>query len=140
MIASYTRVTPIMHVPKYKCTSLCPLNQALLQNSLQFRLGKQVTTDQAVLKQTDFSFPPTSPLTKHLATRFCGSAKFVAKIDDDITMDLPNLQSILHEKYAAAPLSDFIECPRSVLPFLPNYHQNHQCHHEYHPHDLHTSL
>ena len=56
--------------------------------------------------------------------RFCGSAKYVAKIDDDITMDLDKLFSILDSKYGDGSMPDQIECPSTMKNMRP-WRQNH---------------
>ena len=56
--------------------------------------------------------------------RFCGKARYVAKIDDDITMDLNQLMSILEKKHGDQPMPDMIECPSTMRNMRP-WRQNH---------------
>ena len=56
--------------------------------------------------------------------RFCGSAQYIAKIDDDITMDLDQLLAILDSKYGSGPAPHFIECPSTMRNMRP-WRQNH---------------
>jgi hypothetical protein len=51
--------------------------------------------------------------------RFCGSVKYIAKIDDDITMDLDHLLGILEAKHGSGPVSDTIECPSTMRNMRP---------------------
>jgi len=57
--------------------------------------------------------------------RFCGSAKFIVKVDDDVTVDLGRLEKILADKYGVAgPAPDMVECP-SVMRNMRPWRQNH---------------
>ena len=57
--------------------------------------------------------------------RFCGSAKYIVKVDDDVTMDLDNLISLLDTKYGdTSPVPDVVECP-SVMRNMRPWRQNH---------------
>lgn len=59
------------------------------------------------------------------ANRFCGSAKYIVKVDDDVTMDLDNLISLLDTKYGdTSPVPDVVECP-SVMRNMRPWRQNH---------------
>jgi len=56
--------------------------------------------------------------------RFCGSAMYIAKIDDDITLDVDQLLFILDSKYGSGPVPDIIECPSTMKNMRP-WRQNH---------------
>jgi len=57
--------------------------------------------------------------------RFCGSTKYIVKVDDDITMDLDNLVRVLDSKYGDSdPVPDIVECP-SVMRNMRPWRQNH---------------
>lgn len=63
------------------------------------------------------------------ANRFCGSAKFIVKVDDDVTLDLDNLLFLLEKKYGensphGGTVPDIVECP-SVMRNMRPWRQNH---------------
>jgi len=57
--------------------------------------------------------------------RFCGSAKYIAKIDDDILLDLDHLLNILKSKHgSSSSIPDAILCPSTMRNMRP-WRQNH---------------
>jgi len=55
---------------------------------------------------------------------FCGDAtKYVAKVDDDVSLDTDHLMEVLYSKYPADP-PDILECP-SVIRNMRPLHQSH---------------
>jgi len=61
--------------------------------------------------------------------RFCGSAKYIVKVDDDVTVDLDNLMFLLDQKYGelsphGGNVPDIVECP-SVMRNMRPWRQNH---------------
>ena len=51
----------------------------------------------------------------------CGSARFVVKVDDDVSVDIEALQSLLYRKYGGPGHSvpDIIECPSVMRNMRP---------------------
>ena len=64
----------------------------------------------------------------HLNCRLCGRARFAVKVDDDISLDLTELENLLHSKYGGPgskrPVPDTIECP-SVMRNMRPWRQTH---------------
>jgi len=63
------------------------------------------------------------------ANRFCGSAKYIVKVDDDVSVDLDNLMFLLEKKYGedsphGGTVPDIVECP-SVMKNMRPWRQNH---------------
>jgi len=63
------------------------------------------------------------------ANRFCGSAKYIVKVDDDVTLDLDKLMLLLETKYGqqskyGGNVPDIVECP-SVMRNMRPWRQNH---------------
>ena len=60
--------------------------------------------------------------------RLCGGARFAIKVDDDISIDMEALESLLDSKYGARasgrPVPDIIECP-SVMRNMRPWRQTH---------------
>jgi len=57
--------------------------------------------------------------------RFCGSARYIVKVDDDVTMDLDKLITLLDAKYDEnIQVPDIVECP-SVMRNMRPWRQNH---------------
>ena len=55
----------------------------------------------------------------------CGAAQYVVKVDDDITFNIENLQTILDSKYGSlGHTKDIIECP-SVMRNMRPWRQSH---------------
>jgi len=59
------------------------------------------------------------------ANRFCGSVRYIIKIDDDINLDVDSLRSIVETKYKGiTQMPDLIECP-SVMRNMRPWRQSH---------------
>ena len=56
-----------------------------------------------------------------MISRLCGSARFVVKVDDDVSVDIEALQSLLYRKYGGPghPVPDIIECPSVMRNMRP---------------------
>ena len=49
-------------------------------------------------------------------TRYCGGARFIVKIDDDVRLDVDNLQRTLSRKFGnSGTVPDIIECSAAVM-------------------------
>lgn len=99
-------------------TASAPLQERLRAESAVHRDMLQISVED---HYTTLSYKTLSGFI--WTSRFCGSARFVAKIDDDISLDLDRLVDIL-EVRPSTDWPDTILCP-SVMRNMRPWRQNH---------------
>jgi hypothetical protein len=100
-------------------TESSPVQESLMSEAVQHGDLLQISV---IDHYTKLSYKTLSSFV--WTNRFCGSAKYIAKIDDDITMDLDQLLFILDSKYGTGQVPDIIECPSTMKNMRP-WRQNH---------------
>ena len=55
---------------------------------------------------------------QNFCCRYCGNAKFIVKIDDDVKINMNAIHATLSRKYGNGNVPDIIECPSGTSEII----------------------